>query len=142
MNVGEHFRSEVETISPDDSIATAMRQMDDKNVGALVVVRDRVIAGIVTDRDVAIALAICDATPATPVSDVMTHDVITIWEDLGIFNATQYMQGHQVRRLPVINRDNELVGMVTFDDLVALLGQELRNLSTAIAPTLNDKSFV
>lgn len=142
MNLGELFRSEVVTVSPEDSIVTAMRHMDDKNVGAVVVVRDRAVVGILTDRDVAIALAYNDATPATPVSNVMTRDVLTIWEDQGLYNATQYMQGHHVRRLPIINRDNELVGMVTFDDVVALLGQELRNLSAAIAPTLNEKTCV
>ena len=142
MNLGELFRSDVVTVSPDDSIASAMREMDDKNVGAVVVVRDRAVVGIVTDRDVAMALALDDGTPATLVSEIMTRDVVTIWEDQGLFNATQYMQGHRVRRLPVINRDNELVGMVTLDDVVALLGQELRNLGTAIAPSLNDKSFV
>ena len=108
----------------------------------MVVVRERTVVGILTDRDVALAMALDDATPATPVSEIMTHDVITIWEDQGVFNATQYMQGHHVRRLPVINHDNELVGMVTFDDLVGLVGQELRNLSTAIAPALNEKSCV
>lgn len=141
MNLGELFRSDVVTVSPDDSIATAVRRMDKKNVGAVIVVRDRAVAGILTDRDVAVALAINDATPATLVKEVMTRDVITIWEDQGVFNATQYMRGHQVRRLPVINRDNELVGMVTLDDIVALLGQELQNLSTTISPALNEKSF-
>ena len=141
MNLGELFRSDVVTVSPDDSISTAVREMHDKNVGAVVVVRERAVVGIVTDRDVAVALAHHDAAPTTPVSEIMTRDVITIWEDQGVFNATQYMQGHHLRRLPVINRDNELVGMVTLDDVVALLGQELRNLGTAIAPSLNDKSF-
>ncbi|HVA48866.1 MAG TPA: CBS domain-containing protein [Pirellulales bacterium] len=142
MNLGELFRSEVVTVSRDDTISTAMSRMHEKNVGAVVVVRDRAVVGIITDRDVAMALALDSATPATPVSEVMTRDVITIWEDQGVFNATQYMQGHRIRRLPVINRDNELVGMVTLDDVVALLGQELRNLSTAISPALNEKSFV
>jgi len=56
------------------------------------------------------------------------------------FNATQYLMGHKVRRLPIISRDNELVGMVTLDDLFALLAQELANLSKAVAPSLAEKS--
>lgn len=141
MNLGELFRSEVVTISPDETIAAAMRKMDDENVGAVVVVRDRKVVGILTDRDVAIALGLDDGTPETLVNDVMTRDVHTIWEDQGVFNATQYIQGHKVRRLPIINRDNELVGMVTLDDLVGLLAQELRNVSAAITPVLAEKSF-
>jgi CBS domain-containing protein len=141
MNLGELFRSEVVTVSPDDSITKAVREMDDKNVGAVVVVRGKAVVGILTDRDVAIALATDGATPDTQVSRVMTGDVLTIWEDQGVFNATQYMQGHQIRRLPIINRDNELVGMVTLDDLVGLLANELRNLGSAITPVLSEKSF-
>ncbi|HWB14596.1 MAG TPA: CBS domain-containing protein [Pirellulales bacterium] len=141
MNLAELFRSDVVTVSPDDSIAQAMHQMDQKNVGAVVVVRDRKVVGILTDRDVALALSVRGYTSATHVNDVMTRDVVTIWEDQGVFNATQYMQGHQVRRLPVINRDNELVGIVTLDDLVALLANELRNVTAAITPVLSEKSF-
>ncbi|HEX7448242.1 MAG TPA: CBS domain-containing protein [Pirellulales bacterium] len=78
MNLGELFRSEVVTVTPDDTIAAAMRKMDDENVGAVVVVRDRKVVGIVTDRDVAVALGLDDGTPETLVSDVMTRDVHTI----------------------------------------------------------------
>jgi CBS domain-containing protein len=141
MNLAELFRSDVVTVSPEDSIAKAMQQMDQNNVGAVVVVRDRAVVGILTDRDVALALTVRGHTPAKPVNDVMTRDVVTIWEDQGVFNATQYMLGHRVRRLPVINRDNELVGIVTFDDLVALLASELRNVTSAITPVLSEKSF-
>ncbi len=141
MNLAELFRSDVVTVSPDDSIAKAACEMQKKNVGAVVVVRDRAVVGILTDRDVALALAVRGSTTATPVGEVMTRDVVTIWEDQGVFNATQYMQGHQVRRLPVINRDNELVGIVTLDDLVALLASELRNVTSAITPVLSEKSF-
>jgi CBS-domain-containing membrane protein len=51
------------------------------------------------------------------------------------------MQGHQVRRLPIVNRQNELVGIVALDDLVGLLTKELSNLSEAIAPALADKAY-
>lgn len=141
MNLAELFRSEVVTVSPNDTIAVAVSEMRDHNVGAVVIVRDRAVEGILTDRDVALALALGGVSAGAPVSEIMTRDVVTIWEDQGVFNATQYMQGHQVRRLPVINRDNELVGMVTLDDIVALLAGELRNVTGAITPVLSDKSY-
>lgn len=141
MNLAELFRSEVVTVSPNDTIAVAVSEMRDHNVGAVVIVRDRAVEGILTDRDVALALALGGVSAAAPVSEIMTRDVVTIWEDQGVFNATQYMQGHQVRRLPVINRDNELVGMVTLDDIVALLAGELRNVTGAITPVLSDKAY-
>jgi CBS domain-containing protein len=142
MNLGEQFRSDVVTVGPDDTIQSAVWKMKDENVGAVVVLENRKVVGILTDRDVALKLGLSEAGLATPVSEVMTKDVLTIWEDQGIFNATQYLMGHQIRRLPIINRKNELVGMVTLDDLVALLAQELRNLSQAVAPALAEKEFV
>lgn len=69
----------------------------------------------------------------------MTKPVLTIWEDQSVFNATQYLMGHKVRRLPIINRDDELVGMVTLDDVMALLAQEMANLGKAVAPSLAEK---
>ncbi len=139
MNLGEQFKSEVVTMQPEQSIETAMRKMKDRNVGAVVVVEGRKVKGIVTDRDVALAAILEGVRPGTPVSEIMTKDVMTIWEDQGVFNATQYLEGRKVRRLPIINRDNELVGMVTLDDLFALLARELFNVSKAVAPALAEK---
>ncbi|HEV3005795.1 MAG TPA: CBS domain-containing protein [Pirellulales bacterium] len=141
MNLGEQFRSEVVTVRPEDPIATAMRKMKEQNVGAVVVTERQKVVGILTDRDVALAVTLGDSSSATAVREVMTTDVITIWEDQGVYNATQYMQGHQIRRLPVINRDNELVGMVTLDDLVGLLASELYNVSKAVTPVLAEKAM-
>ena len=139
MNLGEQFRSNVFTVEPSDPISHAVWKMKDENIGAVVVVKDRKVVGILTDRDVALHLALETADPSTPVEQIMTKDVKTIWEDQGVFNATQYMMGHHMGRLPIINRQDELVGMVTMDDIFALVVQELRNLSQAVSPSLADK---
>ena len=140
MNLGEQFRSEVVTAEPTESIAAAVQKMDLHDVGAIVIVEDQKVVGILTDRDIALGLGVGNVQLDTPVSQIMTKKVLTIWEDQGVFNATQYLMGHKVRRLPIINRDNELVGMVTLDDLIGLLGQELANLSKAVTPVLAEKS--
>jgi CBS domain-containing protein len=139
MQLGEQFRSEVVTVGPDETIQSAVWKMKDENVGAVVVLKNRKVVGILTDRDVAMRLGLGESELTTPVKEIMTKDVLTIWEDQGIFNATQYLMGHRIRRLPIINRQDELVGMVTLDDLFALLAQELRNLSAAVAPALQEK---
>jgi CBS domain-containing protein len=139
MNLGQQFRSNVVTVEPALPIREAVARMKKENVGAVVAVRGREVAGILTDRDVAMALGAGTVTPDSPVGDIMTRKVITIWEDQGVFNATQYFLGHQVRRLPIINHDNELVGIVTLDDILALLGRELFNVTKAVAPSLADK---
>lgn len=116
--------------------------MKERNVGAVVVIdQGQHVIGILSDRDAALAVVLNGASPDSLMKDVMTCDVVTIWEDQGVFNATQYMQGHEIRRLPIINRDGELVGMVTLDDLTGLLAQELHNLSKAIAPVLSQKAY-
>jgi CBS domain-containing protein len=93
--------------------------------------------GIVTDRDVAFAVAVDERDPDTPVSDIMPGELITIGESEGIFNATQYIFGYQVRRLPIVNSEGKLVGIVTMDDLLALLARELGNLTEgAVQPVL------
>jgi CBS domain-containing protein len=139
MNLGQQFRSNVVTVEPTLPIREAVVKMKKENVGAVVAVRGREVAGILTDRDVALALGTGRATPESLVGDIMTRKVITIWEDQGVFNATQYFLGHQIRRLPIINRDNELVGIVTLDDILALLGRELFNVTKAVTPSLADK---
>lgn len=141
MNLGEIFRSNVVTVAPDDTMIDAMRLMQQHCVGAVVVVEDDEVVGMLTDRDVALAVVLGTATPDSAVRETMTRDVATIWQDQGIFDATQTMQGRHVRRLPIVSRQNELTGMVTFDDIVALLSKEFHNLSQAIAPVLADKAY-
>jgi CBS domain-containing protein len=141
MNLGEQFTSEVITAQPGASIKSVIGKMELHDVGAVVVVEDRKVEGIVTDRDIALCLGRGTVQIDQPVGGIMSKPVLTIWEDQGVFNATQYLMGHKVRRLPIINRNNELVGMVTMDDLVALLAQELANLGKAVKPALAQKSF-
>jgi len=141
MNLGEQFSSEVVTADPTETIAVVVDKMDLHDVGAVVVVEDRKVVGIVTDRDVALSLGRASVQSDAPVSQIMTKPVLTIWEDQGVFNATQYLMGRKVRRLPIVNRDNELVGMVTLDDLTALLAQEMANLGKAVAPALAQKAY-
>lgn len=142
MNLSEQFRSKVFTVRPNDTLRAATEKMLAENVGAVVVVENGQVVGILTDRDVARCSILCDNPGETPVSEVMTHDVVTIWDDLDLLEATQYFQGHQVRRLPIVDRDNHLVGMVTLDDVLTLLSRELFNISKAIAPALGEPSQV
>jgi CBS domain-containing protein len=141
MNLSEMFQSEVVTVRPDDTLSATAEKMRHENVGAVVVLDGEEIAGIVTDRDLALKLALNEATPETPVREIMSKSVVTIWDDQGVFNATQYMLGHKIRRLPIVDRHERLVGMVTADDLFALLARELANLAKAIEPALAMKAY-
>jgi CBS domain-containing protein len=142
MTLGEMFRSDVTTAGPEESIRDVAARMKRKNIGAVVVVEGRRVVGIATDRDVALAVALGKASPDAPVSTIMTREVKSVWDDQGLFNATQAFMGYRVRRLPIVNHDNELVGIVTVDDVFALLAQELSNVSKALAPALPHEESV
>jgi CBS domain-containing protein len=138
MKLGEQFKKEVATVPPDATIRKVTFLMRDRGVGAVVVVNGKgKPVGIVTDRDVALALAVDEKDPDVPVSEIMPGEIVTIGENEGIFNATQYIFGYQVRRLPIVDSDGKLVGIVTMDDLLGLLARELGNLAEgAIQPVL------
>ena len=139
MNLRELFQKDVVTIEPQGTIADAVGKMKHKAVGAVVVVDKEKVVGILTDRDVALALAVNKVSADAPVCEIMTKNVVTIWDDQGIFNATQYFVGRNFRRLPIIDRKDKLVGMITTDDLFALLTRELFNVSKALEPSLVEK---
>ncbi|MFM9118057.1 MAG: CBS domain-containing protein, partial [Planctomycetota bacterium] len=105
-------------------------------VGAVVVVDHDHVVGILTDRDVATKIIAGNAAADSPVESIMTKKVITIWDDQGIFNATQYLRGHKLRRLPIIDRQERLVGMLTADDLFAMLARELLNVAESLEPAI------
>lgn len=138
MKLGEQFKKDVASVAPDATIRRTAHLMRERGVGAVVVVdaKNKPV-GIVTDRDVAMALAVDERDPDALVREIMPGELITIGENEGIFNATQYIFGYQIRRLPIVDGDGRLVGIVTMDDLLGLLARELGNLAEgAIQPVL------
>jgi len=136
MKLSEMFHEQVATVEPTVSIGAAANLMKEKNVGAVVVTKDRKVVGIVTDRDMTLRCIAGGVNLAAPVSEIMSSPVITIWDDQGVFNATQYLRGHKVRRLPIIDRQDNLMGMMTADDLAALLARESLNVAQAYEPAI------
>ena len=130
MKLGEQFKKDVAIVAPEDSIRQAAHVMNERAIGAVVVVNKKgKPVGVVTDRDIAMAVAVDEKDPSTQVKEIMPNEVITIGENEGVFNATQYIMGYQVRRLPIVDSDGKLVGIVTMDDLLNLLVRELGNLA-------------
>jgi CBS domain-containing protein len=120
------------TAHPADSIALVAKLMDRKNVGAVVITENDTPTGIVTDRDLALATCIRLVSPDEPVESVMTHPVSTLREDEGILDATKQMMEHSVRRLPVVDEHERVVGLVSVDDLIPLLSRELHHIAEGI----------
>lgn len=116
----------VHTIAPTASVFDALRLMADKSIGALLVVEDDAIAGIVTERDYARKIALMGRTSATTlVKDVMTSSVICVRPEQTSEQCMQLMTGNRLRHLPVLD-GGKLVGMISIGDLVKDIISEQR----------------
>jgi len=135
----EKFVKHVVTVQPNEALSSVARLMERRNVGAVVVVEHDRPVGIVTDRDLALQLAARGISPATPVARIMSTPPVTVGRDEGVFDTTQTMKEAGVRRLPVVDDDNHLVGIVTLDDLLRVLSRELSNLIEGIKPEMELK---
>jgi CBS domain-containing protein len=118
MQVQEIMTRGAEIVDPNTTIRDAARLMRADNVGALPVGENDRLIGMVTDRDIVIR-AVAEDRPAgsTIVRDAMSEHVYYCFEDDDVEKAAQLMAEHQVRRLPVLNRDKRLTGVVALADL-------------------------
>lgn len=113
------------SISPDSTVLEALRIMADKNVGALLVVEDSRAAGIFSERDYARRLVLEGLHEAdTLVKEVMTRDVIGISLDRKIEECLALMTGKFVRHLPVVDQDQQIIGIISIGDVVKELNAE------------------
>jgi CBS domain-containing protein len=107
---------DVQVISPDATLQEAAAQMRDKGFGMLPVAESDRMIGTVTDRDIAVRAVAEGKSGDTLVRDVMSDDVIWIYEDDTVEQGAKKMSQFQVRRLPVVNDDKRLVGIVSLGD--------------------------
>jgi len=134
MSLDRFCRKEIATARPDDRVRNAAEQMRDKHVGALVVVDGggRPI-GMLTDRDIACRVVAAARDPAsTSVESAMSGDLATIRRDRTIDEAVFSMRKNGVRRLPILDAEGKLSGLVAFDDLVVLIAGELGETVAAL----------
>ncbi len=118
MHVAEIMTRGVEIIDPNSTIHDAARRMRSEDVGALPVGENDRLVGVVTDRDIVMRAVAEDASGGvTSVRDVMSEGVCYCFEDDDVEEAASIMAEHQVRRLPVLNREKRLVGIVAMADL-------------------------
>jgi len=130
----ESFVRKVVAAQPLDSLAEVARLMEQHNVGAVVIAENHRPVGILTDRDLALELGARGKSPETEAVKVMSTPAITVALDESIFSITQTLRESRVRRLPIVDEDGILVGIVTADDLLRVLGSELANLADIIGP--------
>ncbi|RMF84964.1 MAG: CBS domain-containing protein [Nitrospirae bacterium] len=133
MPVTEIAKAPVAEIGPHATVAEAATLMEERHVGALAVVRDAELVGMVTDRDVTVHVIAEGRDPATTaVAEIMTPEPAFVRDHAGIYEAIQAMRAAHVRRLPVVDDQLRPVGMVSADDLVLYLAQEIAYLARAL----------
>jgi CBS domain-containing protein len=138
MTVGKICNREVIVVDKTASITQAARLMREYHVGDLVVVEERtgkrVPVGIVTDRDIVLEV-IAEGVDMSDVNvgDVMSDNLVTARENDSVLETIKIMRAKGVRRLPVINDANDLVGILAVDDLIDLFSEQIADLARLVA---------
>jgi CBS domain-containing protein len=139
MNVSELCRREVVTVRKTDDIVLAAQRMREHHIGYLVVVEPDFTGatqrpiGVLTDRDIVICIVARDANPrAFKVGDVMTPNPVVVELGDSIAAAVQEMRRLGARRMPVVGASGELVGVLSFDEVLDALASELQGLAGAV----------
>jgi CBS domain-containing protein len=134
MSLQSYCRKPVIRVAPDTNITEACQLMEQNNVGCLIAEREGRLCGILTDRDIALRVAGAKRDPdKTMVKDIMTPDPIRISVDKDLRQLTAMMHAYHVRRVPIVNGFDTTLGIVTLDDLIAQLGDEMSEIGKAIS---------
>lgn len=137
MRIGEYCNREVVIIKSDESVKAAAELMRTHHVGDLVIVEKQnnkqVPIGIITDRDLVIEVMAAGLAPEVlTVRDILTEQLNFVVENDSFFDALDLMRTKKVRRLPVVNHENSLVGIITMDDILDILAEMLTQVASII----------
>ena len=126
------------TASPDTTVLEVAHRMLSRKIGAVVVVNGRgKPIGIVTDRDITVKVVAQGADPAVVrVGSLIRRPPTVIAEEAGVLDATKLLSRRGVRRLPVVDRAGKVVGIISLDDLLMLIGSELSHVASTLANEL------
>lgn len=141
MQVHDIMTTHVEVIHPDATLKEAAQKMSQLDIGPLPVCDGTQLVGMLTDRDITIRATAQGCDPKTTrVREAMTAEVVYCFEDQDVKTAAQMMEMRQIRRVPVVNRNKELVGIVSLGDLAVetgdreLVSETLEQVSEPVAP--------
>ena len=138
MPIGDICIHEVVTATPNTTVQEAATLMRENHVGDLLVMQgsngSRVPVGIVTDRDIVVTVVAAGLDPAVlNLEDIMGPELETAVEDQGVFETIHQMRSAGVRRMPVVTREGALLGIVSIDDLIQMLAEEMTELAKLIS---------
>ncbi len=139
MRVGEICNRNVVVVEGDASIVEAAKLMRKHNVGDVLVVealnQPQAPIGIVTDRDIAVHVVADEVAPESiAVRDAMSFDLVTVNENEGVVETITLFRQRKIRRIPVVDNQGILVGILTVDDVIDLVAELLSDIAKLIAP--------
>jgi len=133
MNAGSVCKRGVVTVTPTDDLIAAAHVMREKHVGYLIVSETGRVVGVLTDRDIVVAVLAQEVDArALKVGDVMTRDPLLIEEGQSIEAVLRHMREAGVRRVPVVNRSGALTGVLSIDDVLERMAEQLINIAGSI----------
>lgn len=137
---GEFCNRRVVIARKGESLLDVARRMRDEHVGSVVVVEsdgggEPIPVGLLTDRDIVVrVLSRTDRhIHAVYVGDVMSENVVKAWEDEDLFDVLKRMRSFGIRRIPIVNRDGGVVGLIALDDVIDFLQEQLTDVETLLS---------
>lgn len=140
MKIRDIMTDRIDSIEAADTIAYAARRMAEDDVGMLPILSSGKLVGIVTDRDIAVRAVATSIDPDTPVSRIMSDKVATCSPDDHVETALALMSREQIRRMPVCNDHNQVVGIIALADL-AEHDPDKREVTEALADICEPGGF-
>ena len=133
MTLADCCVKSVVTVSPKTTVDEVARLMKERNVGSVIVTYNRMPVGIITDRDLILRVMAEGKEPdQVKAEDVMTKDLAIVKGDTGIFEAIEFITQKGVRRIPIVKPDGTLIGIITLDDVIRMIGREMSRVADVI----------
>lgn len=132
MPLRDLARTDVITAGPETTVPELARLMRDESIGSVVITTDEKPIGIVTDRDLTTRVLAEETATPDRAEGVMSTDLCAVEPDAGFYEAAEMMSEYGIRRLPVCTEEDELVGIITADDMTELLAEETELLASVI----------
>ena len=144
MSAGEYCNRDVVVVEKTESVREAINLMRNNHVGDVVVVEKRenssIPLGILTDRDIVVEILAEDVDlNAVNVGDVMSYQLVTVDEETKLMDAIKLMRMKGVRRLPVVNEQGGLEGILSVDDLLELIVEQLTDIASLVSNEITNE---
>ena len=132
MTIGHLAPDEVVTVDRETNLAGVAEKFESEKVGSVVITEDNEPIGLLTDRDLALTFHKKEETTSLTAQDIMTEKPVIVQDDLTVKEITRIVSEHNVRRIPVVDENGKLTRIVTIDDLITTISEELDDVVDAI----------